>query len=178
MIIIHQFDTINKLWSELVEEFNIKNNRERYNVIHRHAFAVACLDNTILSMTKIAKILGRNHATIIHSRKNHKWNVLYDKTYARFFHLFCSKITECCAESDEMLDEVIRSRAVALNNDDLISHLEMIYERKAKRLEQNYMSELELLRHTNKAIVKALKTSEERVQRLNNECLRLKSLML
>lgn len=177
MIIVEQFDTIKSLWEELSKECNVKPTRERYNVIHRHAFAVACLENTVLPMKQIGKVLKRDHATVIHSRKNHKWNLIHDKTYARVFHLFSTKIADVCDEYDDKLNDLIRKRAIVINDSDVMDNWELTYERKIKRLQERYVSEIEVLRHTNKSLSKALKRAEERNEALNKECLRLKNLL-
>jgi len=177
MIIIEQKDTIQELWERIAREHNVQPTRDRYNVIHRHAFAVACLENTVLPMKQIGKILNRDHATVIHSRKNHKWNLINDKTYARVYNLFTSEIEKTCERYDDQLQELLRERSIKINDSDIINNWELTYERKIKRLQERYVGEVEVLQHTNKSLVKALKRAEERAKNLNAECLRLKNLL-
>ena len=177
MIILEQKDSIQELWDKVSEENNVQNNRQRYNVIHRHAFAVACLEQTVLTTKTIGRILGRDHATVIHSRKNHKWNLINDKTYARVYHLFSEEIIKCADRYDQGLQEILNSRIARVDDDFLVTQYKDSYERKIKRLQDKYDTELEVLRHQLKATTKALKRAEERNKVLNHECLRLKNLL-
>lgn len=177
MIIIEQRQSIQDFWDKVCKENNVQNNRQRYNVIHRHAFAVACLDNTMLSMKTIGSIIGRDHATVIHSRKNHKWNAIHDKTYIRLYHFFSQEVGKCAEEYDAGLQEVISNRVATVGDDSLVGQYKDSYERKIKRLQDKYETELEVLRHKLKATSKALKRADERNVVLNNECLRLKNLL-
>ena len=177
MIILEQRTSIQELWESVCKEHNVENNRQRYNVIHRHAFAVACLEQTMLPMKTIGRIISRDRSTVIHSRKNHKWNLINDKTYTRIYHLFSEEIAKCAEEYDSGLQEVLNNRVARVGDESLVRQYQDSYERRIKRLEDKYESEREVLQHKLKATSKALKRAEERNKVLNNECLRLKNLL-
>jgi len=75
------YGTLQDFWDNYAEVNGVKNNRERHNVIHRHAFMVIARNNVNLPLQKIGKIFNRDHATVIHACKNHESNYKYDPDY-------------------------------------------------------------------------------------------------
>ena len=60
-----------------------KASRHRENVMERQAFANAFIKRA--KTVDIAAVIGRNHATIVHYRKNHSSDIKYSEEYQRAF---------------------------------------------------------------------------------------------
>jgi hypothetical protein len=177
MIILEYQLAVKKIWKNAAKQFNIKKSRDRHNVIYRHAFTVACLDNTTLSMKVIGSIIGRHHATVIHARSNHSWNVIRDKAYAQAYLFFSDMLSKQTDEYEDVIRDYIRTAEPEINQKGMIQRYTSIYEGKIERLETKYSEELKTLRHENKTLSKELKNFQERTDNLNKECIRLKNLL-
>ena len=177
MIVLEYQLAVQKIWDDATRQFEIKNSRERHNVVYRHAFSVACLDNTTLSMKVIGRIIGRDHATVIHARKNHSWNIIREKPYAQAYCFFSEMLSKKTNEHEDIIQEFLRTNVSVSTEKGMIERYTDIYEAKLKRLEGKYEQELQSLRHENKVLSKTLKMAEERTRELNTECLRLKNLL-
>ena len=177
MIVLEYQAAVQKIWDKATVEFNVEKSRERHNVIYRHAFSVACLDNTTLSMKVIGRIIGRDHATVIHARKNHSWNIIQEKAYAQAYCFFSEMLSKKTGEHEDIIQEFLRSNTPISTDKSMIQRYTDIYEAKLKRLEGKYEQEIQTLRHENKVLSKTLKIAEERTKDLNTECLRLKNLL-
>lgn len=177
MIVLEYQSAVQKVWDRAVKNFEITKTRDRHNVIYRHAFSVACLDHTNLSQKVIGRIIDRDHATVIHARNNHGWNLLRDKTYAKAYLYFGEILSSQTAQHEDIVQDLLKEHTNRTSDRSMIERYTDIYENKLSRLEKKYSSELETLRHENKAISKALKEANKRNNELNTECLRLKNLL-
>jgi hypothetical protein len=177
MIVLDQQQKIADYWKNICKNYSIQNNRQRHNVIYRHAFAMAVLENSVLPMKVIGNMIDRDHATVIHARKNHQTNYLYDKKYAAAYLQISNKIKDFCEEYDDSLMVLLKSRAVKITDEGLLRELEETQERKIKRLEDKYKSEAETLRLENKALSKTLTKALERNHYLHEELARLKNII-
>ena len=177
MIVLEYQDSVQKIWDEAVKQFNVAKTRDRHNVIYRHAFSVACLDHTNLSQKVIGRIIKRDHATVIHARKNHAWNLLRDKTYAKAYLYFGEILSSQTAQHEDIVKELLKEHTIRSGDRSMVERYKDIYENKLGRLEKKYDAELETLRHENKTMSKALQEANKRANELNTECLRLKNLL-
>lgn len=75
------FETLRRFWEDYSRENKVGNNRERHNVIHRHAFMHIARENVALPLQRIGKILGKDHATVLHACRNHEMNYKFDGDY-------------------------------------------------------------------------------------------------
>jgi hypothetical protein len=155
------------LWEELKKDYDIKENRERQNVRVRQAFAVALTNETGLTYSAIGNIMNKNHATIIHCRRNHESNMLYDPHYPEIYDLMCRKIYDMIISgSDE-------TRAI-LNRKYYFS--EKNVENYFVAIEKKYKRKLEHVVNENVALKKLVKDLTKRNEKLNDICVRLKNL--
>ena len=60
IVVIDQQMMLHSLWKQLKEQEGIKDNRERGNVIWKHAFSVAVIEQTSLSLQRIGEIINKN----------------------------------------------------------------------------------------------------------------------
>lgn len=78
-------DMIRSFWFTYSKRHEVKNNRERQNIVHKHAFFVIVRENTALSLASIGSVMGKDHATVLHACRNHESNYRYDPDY-RLIH--------------------------------------------------------------------------------------------
>jgi len=74
-------DVLAVFWNTHAQKYNIKNTRERINVIHKHSFFHIARNNTTLSLASIGGVLGKDHATVLHACRQHESNYKYDPSY-------------------------------------------------------------------------------------------------
>ena len=155
------------LWEELKKDYDIKENRERQNVRIRQAFAVALTNETGLTYSAIGGVMNKNHATIIHCRRNHESNMLYDPHYPEIYDLMCKKIYDMIiAGSDE-------TRAI-LNRKYYFS--EKNVENYFVAIEKKYKRKLEYIVAENTSLKKQVIELTKRNERLHDLYARLKNL--
>ena len=65
--LVTQESVLIELWKNLVKDYNITNSRKRNNVRFRHAFATCVRLHSDLSLAAIGKLLGKDHATVLHA---------------------------------------------------------------------------------------------------------------
>lgn len=71
-------------------EFKVNGSRERRSVMFRSAYSVVLLD--YFGPSAASRIIGRDHSTIIHARKNHENNMRYDADYIRAYGICIERI--------------------------------------------------------------------------------------
>ena len=166
-VINSQYFAAQHLWSELKKDYSIKENRKRENVRIRQAFAVALTNETGLTYSAIGTVMSKNHATIIHCRRNHESNMLYDPHYPEIYDLMCRKIYEMViAGSDE-------TRAI-LNRKYYFS--EQNVENYFMAIEKKYKRKLEHMITENTALKKHVQDLTKRNNNLHELYARLKNL--
>lgn len=83
--LVTQESVLVELWKNLVKDYDITSSRKRNNVRFRHAFATCVRVHSDLSLMAIGKLLGKDHATVLHAMKQHEMNYLYDATYRKIY---------------------------------------------------------------------------------------------
>lgn len=172
---IDQQMMLKSLWKDIQIQEGIVDNRERRNVIWKHAFSVAVLDNTSLSLQGIGDILGKNHATIIHAKKIHEINYSYDSKYRIAFDQLNNTISDLMDEYNVKVKDAIRSRTQVINPS--IEKLEKDWEKKLERVQRREREKYDVLEYKYKSVCKALRDQSERASRLNDELARVKNLI-
>lgn len=175
IVVIDQQAMLKSLWENLKEVEGIKDNRERDNVIWKHAFSVAVLEQTSLSLQRIGSIMNKNHATILHAKKQHDSNLTYDAKYRQCYHQISEAIADIVDEYDAEVRKAIRSRTTIVNPslDKLEKDFELKLLNQQRRADERYE---ELLRKY-EFIANQLKLQTARANKLNEEAKRLKNLL-
>jgi hypothetical protein len=96
--IITQEKVLIKLWKQITKGYKITETRERRNVRFRHAFLVSARMNANLSLHAVARILNKDHATVIHAVKQHESNYVYDDVYRTVYNAISDSIISALAE--------------------------------------------------------------------------------
>lgn len=89
-----QYKVSEHLWLEIKLANELTESRERRNVIYRHAFSVAVRTLSKLTVQRIGKILGKDHATVIHAVKAHEGNYNYDPDYRNIYDKIHKRVAE------------------------------------------------------------------------------------
>jgi hypothetical protein len=168
-------NSITKFWKNYERRNNIGKSRDRRNVIHRHAFMQVARVTAKLSCTKVAGILKKNHATVIHACRQHEMNYRFDADYREIHSLIYKEINQLLL-SNGYIPESIK------NNEDL---KEMHYKlsKVSKRLREviqefdDYKKSVKKEREKNNAIIKYSDSLKHRNYKLNKELIRLKKLL-
>lgn len=121
----------------------IAKNREHRNVMARFAFMVAARD--IYNTLQIARVMGKNHATVIHAWKNHDINVRFDKQYLRYYNQSCAIIDKIRKDEEESEEMSLRRENAKMRErlekvrEELLETRNMLYirEEEINRLKKN-----------------------------------------
>lgn len=94
---------VSKMWEREMQINGIAVKcRERKHVMHRHAFMVAVRDCTKLTYAEIGRVMRKNHATVIHSLKQHETNMRFDHEYKPVYEAYCIELS---AISDMLIED-------------------------------------------------------------------------
>lgn len=173
-----EFNAIVKWWDDYSKSRGFTNNRQRGNIIMKHAFFVAVRELTTLSLTEIGNILDKDHATVLHAKKNHLGNLKYLPTYEDVYNDIYYGLRKALAikgihREVETIDDVKELRHRLIQTSERlrmkIVEINMIH----KQLEDNpdrLTKENEFLKKHNRDI-------NERNKRLEKELARVKNLI-
>ena len=147
--------SITNFWKKYEKKNKIGKSRERKNVIHRQAFMQVARETAKLPCIKVAGILEKNHATVIHACKLHEMNYRFDADYREIHSFMYKKINELLLSNGYIPES-------AKNNEKLI---EMHYKlsKVSKRLRE--------------VIINYSDSLKKRNEELNRELIRLKKLL-
>ncbi len=81
-------------WKDVKKQWAVDDNRVQRNVMYRNAFMVAANKYSSLSITSIAKILGKHHAMVIWANKNHEVNLRFSKVYYKAYEIMSHQFAE------------------------------------------------------------------------------------
>lgn len=80
---VNQQQQLIEYWNTVQKTHNIAANRERRNVMFRHAFMVVAKELSNLSLAAVGSIVNKDHATVLHAIKQHPGNM-------KFIHMYSS----------------------------------------------------------------------------------------
>ena len=176
MILDQQF-MIRTLWKEIAKENKIQDNRKRENVIWRFAFLVASTETTALSLAAIGSIMDKDHSTVLHARKQHEQNFIYDKNYKQIYLMLLDEMQMLMDKYQQQVIEVISKRKIPVTGDQTMNAILDVYERKIDMMKRNYTTQIADYQLKYIRLEKEKNRQQARAERLNTECLRLKNLL-
>jgi FtsZ-binding cell division protein ZapB len=100
--IVTQKMQLAQYWEEIKDSENVQDNRERRNVMFRHAFMVSARQNSVLSLNEVASVMNKNHATVIHAQRQHDSNLRFDDLYRYAFSRIDGAMREMFMEDIEV----------------------------------------------------------------------------
>jgi len=164
-------------WTTVSSAYNISNNRQRRNIIYKHSFLVCCRELTTLSLASIGSILGKDHSTVLHAIKKHNGNYMYDKIYRAVYDQMYDSFSERVDSFNEGVNSMIEKRISRLNVESFSTIMVKMYKDKLERQQKSYDLQLDSLKRERSILQKQLKTTRDRAENLNKECIRLKNLL-
>lgn len=167
-IVNSQYISAYHLWEEIKKAYDVKENRERVNVRVRQAFAVALTNETSLTYSAIGSVMDKNHATIIHCRRNHEGNMLYDAHYPELYDYMATRIRDMVIGKTEEVRHMMQKKNYFSNLS--VEHYIEAIERKHKRKVEDLEKERDILR---RQVVQLTARNE----RLHEEYARVKNLL-
>lgn len=117
----------------------IHKNREHRNVMARFAFMVAARE--IYNTLQIARVMGKNHATVIHAWKQHEMNIRYDREYLQYYNQSCAIISKIRTDEEESPEMNLRKQ-----NAKLMERLQNVREELLETRNKLYIREEEINR--------------------------------
>jgi hypothetical protein len=173
-----EFSAVNKFWNRYTKSKGYIDNRQRCNIIIKHAFSVACRKHTSLSLSEIGGVINKDHATVLHAGKNHDANIKYLANYERTYKEVERELLQTMYHQDD-----ISSAEEIHTIKELRERLIMISQKlRYKILELNYLYKQESslpirMEEENTFLKKHNRELHERNKRLEKELARVKNLI-
>ena len=177
-ILAHDQELLVKdFWKTIVLTHNVGKSRERRNVIFRHSFFVSTRELTNLSLAAIGKMLGKDHATVLHAIKHHKANYTYDPLYRNIYDDLYASMAEMIHGHNEDIYNAIENRMKNLDLDMFNDEMIKMYKKKLETQREQFELQVDSLKRDVSRLKKQLRTTQERAEFLNKEALRYKNLV-
>ena len=109
------------------EKNKIEDNRQRLNVVKKYAYINAC--KSFLGSSDLGRIIGCNHATVLHAWKSHETNKRYSKDsdeYEEFFDESNIRICKLMGEWSDPLHKKTKTELIKMYRE-LKSQIEALY---------------------------------------------------
>jgi len=174
-MIIDQQMMLKALWETICKEQDVTDNRERGNVIWKHAFMVAVVEQTSLPLQAIGGIMNKNHATILHAKRQHESNYRFDAKYRQCYEVVTAEIEHIIDKYDDEVRRAIRNRKTIINPS--IDKLEQEYDKKMEFQKRRHYEAYTELESRYRSVLKELRSQQARADKLNDEVKRLKNLL-
>lgn len=163
-------------WDEYCKDHGVVDNRQRKNIIHKHAFLTILKESSMLSLADIGSILNKDHATVLHAHKSHETNYKFDVNYRIIFHRLQDLVHEFMLGLD-----IVPASMVEYEQDVRSSHFRLLETSKKLRMKmlefESYKKHMDKEFKRVKAIDKYVRSLEKRNENLNKELLRIKNLV-
>ena len=171
------YQVLKEYWKEHCEVNGVGNTRNREFVIHRHAFCVACEKYASLTLKSLASIVDRDHATVLHAKKNHEMNYRFDSEYHHLYNQLETDIISIVSDSGLSPKEInvfesVSEELLALRSKNMkivgrmrkmkIEHLEEV------NMIQNQLKHYEFIKRQNSELYERNKALQEELKRVKN----------
>lgn len=175
--LVDQYLMLKKYWEDIADKNQVRNNRQRSNVIWRHAFCVAVVERSTLTYQKIGYIINRDHATVIHALKNHESNHSFDRIYQQCYYIMSQQVNDMMNMYHKDVEEGIRKKQVDVHGNKAVQNIVDRYNQRIIRIERDHDDQLKRKDQIIQSLSKQLKNFEARNNALNKEILRVKNLL-
>lgn len=164
-------------WESLSEINGVYNNRERRNIVYKHSFFMCARELTSLSLASIGKLLGKDHATVLHAVRNHSINYLQDSHYRDVYDQMYAQLEQKMDKFNSDVSDVIERRLNNMDAEVYRTTMISMYKKKLEKQKKAHEMQIETIKKEARILKKQLKISRDREVLLNEECLRLKALL-
>lgn len=97
------------------EKNGIVDNRFRPNIVKKYAYMNAC--KPYIGSSDLGRIIGCNHATILHAWKSHDTNLTYSKdsiAYQEHFEACCARIAKLMGQYTDPLHKISKGEVIKM----------------------------------------------------------------
>ena len=164
-------------WESLSEINCVYNNRERRNIVYKHSFFMCARELTSLSLSSIGKLLGKDHATVLHATKNHSINYLQDCHYRDVYDQMYAQLEQKMDKFNSDVSDIIERRLNNMDAEVYKTTMISMYKKKLEKQKKAHDKQIETIKKEARILKKQLKISRDREVLLNKECLRLRALL-
>ena len=176
-VMLDQEMVVEDFWKKLIVSNNIVDNRERRNVVYRHAYLMAARELSNLTTTALGRIVDRNHASVVHAVRNHFSNHTYCSTYRKVYSSVHEELQEVMFGYNEELGDMLKVRFSKIQADSVHLAMANMYKSKYEKQRMVYDEKIEMLKNEINLLSKQIKSVRKRNHLLGDECLRLKNLV-
>lgn len=168
---------VKDFWEAISQTNQIDNNRQRRNIIYKHAFFTCCRELTGLSLSSIGGVLGKDHATVLHAVRNHSINYLHDANYREVYDQMYDSLDDRIQKFNDGINDMIEKRINRMDVEVYNTTVIEMYKKKLRNQRKANDLQIDALKKEMNILRKALKASRNREKSLNEECKRLKNLL-
>lgn len=109
---MNKIEEVKKDYAIYKEMKEIQDNRQRLNVVKKYAYINAC--KSLLGSSDLGRIIGCNHATVLHAWKTHDTNRKYSKDSEKYEEFFDECNIRICNLLGEFSDPLHRKSKTEL----------------------------------------------------------------
>lgn len=175
---VTQYETIRNFFQEYANKSGYVDNRKRENIIIKHSFCVVACELTKLSLASIGSVIEKDHATVLHAKRNHADNIKFLPSYAEVYNSM-HKGLSILLQTDGDVNEIslitnvneLRERLVETSRRLRIKIMEV------NHLHKHMEQDPKRVYEENKILVNYNKSLQQRVKNLEKELARVKNLI-
>ena len=165
-----------EFWTQYCHKMGVQDNRQRKNIIHKHAFLKIMKDVTTLSLADIGSILNKDHATVLHAAHNHETNYKFDINYRWIYHNLLDQVQEFMLKIDVISVSMIEEEKNAGSSHFKFLELSQRLRKKIAEFDAYKKSMKDEIKRIN-TVDSYIKSLEARNDKLNRELIRIKNLV-
>lgn len=173
-----EYSAVRKFWELYSSQKNYVDNRQRCNVVIKHAFAVVVRKHTSLSLAEIGSVIDKDHASVLHAKKNHDSNIKYLVNYKRTYNEIEREIKDILYHEEDVAtaEDLITVKELRIRLINISGRLrEKVLE--IKYIKEHHVNHPIRVEKENVFLKKHNREIHERNKRLEKELLRLKNLI-
>lgn len=165
-----------EFWTQYCHKMGVQDNRQRKNIIHKHAFLKIMKDVTTLSLADIGSILNKDHATVLHAAHNHETNYKFDINYRWIYHNLLDQVQEFMLKIDVIPVSMMDEQKNVDSSHFKFLELSQRLRKKIAEFDEYKKSVKDDVKRIN-TIDSYIKSLEARNDKLNRELIRIKNLV-
>lgn len=111
-------EEVKRDYAEYKQNNSIVDNRFRPNIVKKYAYMNAC--KPYIGSSDMGRIIGCNHATILHSWKSHETNAYHSKdstVYIEYYEECCTRINNIMGQFTDPLHSKSKSEVIKMYRD-------------------------------------------------------------
>ena len=165
-----------EFWEDYCLKMGVEDNRQRKNIIHKHAFLKIMKDVTTLSLADIGSVLNKDHATVLHAARGHETNYKFDVNYRWIYHNLLDQVQDFMLNIDVIPVTMMDSQKNVDSSHFKFLELSQRLRKKIAEFDEYKKSVKDDIKRI-KTVDSYIKSLEARNDKLNKELIRIKNLV-